>query len=168
MKSRTLESAKRAALACCAAAVAACLSGCVAAAVAGGAAGAAGVAYVRGDVERTYPYPIDTVAQATHLALAELELPVTHAAKDQLKGHIEARTATGDRIQVRLQGQGAVTELRLRVNTFGDKTMSSAVIAKIDQYLPAVPAAGAVQPADAAAPASGSPVQPTSAEQPVR
>ena len=67
--------------------VAVTTTGCVAAA--GGAAGAAGLAYATGKIDRTYPYPLDVVWEASDSALTELELTPGQKAKDQLKGHME-------------------------------------------------------------------------------
>lgn len=114
-------------------------SGCIALAV-GGAAGG-GVAYILGDVERVYPYPIDMVWEATIAAMDELELSPGHQAKDQLKGNVLRYSATRDRIRVKLASQGSTTKLKLRVNTFGNEVMSTAVLAKIEEHLPMMHAA---------------------------
>ena len=116
--------------------LAVCLSsmGCVALAVGGGAA--TGLAYAAGAMQRTYSHQIDVVWAATLAALDELELPKGYQVKDQLKGKIERHTATGDRIEIKLTNRGAFTDLSLRVNTFGSKPMSLAIIHKIDEYLP--------------------------------
>lgn len=112
-----------------------CLSsmGCVALAITGGATG---LAYATGVVQRTYSQPIDVVWVAALSALEELELPKGYQDKDQLKGRIERYTATGDRIEIKLTNRGAFTDLSLRVNTFGNKPMSLAIVNKIDGYLP--------------------------------
>ncbi|MBI3462575.1 MAG: hypothetical protein HY000_05870, partial [Planctomycetes bacterium] len=43
---------------------------------------------------------------------------------------------TGDTIKVRLTGLGQATKLKLRVNTFGNKSMQMAILGKIDEHLP--------------------------------
>jgi hypothetical protein len=111
-------------------------SGCLALAIGGAAAGAGGVAYAKGNKKRTYAHSMDDVSQATLNALAELELNVAHADHDQLKGRIDAYTATGDHVKIELESLGAATELAVRVNTFGDKSMSHMILEKVDQYLP--------------------------------
>ena len=114
-----------------------CLSvtsaGCVALAIGGGYAG---FEYATGSVTRTYPHSIDVLWTAGLAAFDELELKRSYQLKDQLKGHIERHTATGDRINLRFTNRGAFTDLTLRVNTFGDKEMSLAIIHKIEQLLP--------------------------------
>ncbi len=116
-----------------AALIAATCPGCVAGLAAVGGAGA--VAYAAGDVQRTYVYPMDVVWNASLDALAASEVPVTDWAKDQLKARIEARTATGDKIKIELANQGGATSLNIRVNTFGNKQTSSAILREIDRRL---------------------------------
>lgn len=130
--------------------------GCVALAVGGAAAGAGGVAYAKGNKKRTYDHSIDTVSQAAMNALAELELNVAHANHDQLKGRIDAYTATGDHIKIKLENLGHATELDVRINTFGDSSMSQMILSKIDQNLPQSTgiAASHPLPSDAPAPAA--------------
>ncbi len=108
-------------------------SGCVALAVGGGAAG---LAYATGSVQRMYPHPVGDVWDATLAALDELELPKGMQVKDQLKARIERYTATGDRVLVKLASRGTFTELTLRVNAFGNKQMSLAILRKIEAHLP--------------------------------
>jgi Protein of unknown function (DUF3568) len=119
-------------------AVCATAAGCLAAAAAVGG-GAVGAAYVLGDVERTYPYPLDVVWGAAQTAMAELELPPGFDSKDALKARIDRRTATGDRIRLTLTARGQFTKLVLRVNTFGDRSMSQVIVNRIESHLPAAP-----------------------------
>jgi hypothetical protein len=123
--------------------------GCLAVALGGGAVGAA---YVLGDIERTYPYPLDVVWAATEATLAELQLPPGFDSKDQLKARFDRRTATGDRIRITLAARGSFTKLNLRVNTFGDKSMSHVIVHGIESHLPAEPGPALMTPAGAAEP----------------
>lgn len=109
-------------------------SGCVLGILAAGA-GAGAYVYATGDVERTYPYPIDVVWDASMASLAQLELRIVSASKDQLSGRVDAYTATGDRILLVLDGQGEVTSISVRVNTFGNKSMSAAILHQVDSRL---------------------------------
>lgn len=127
-------------------------SGCLAVALGGGAVGAA---YVLGDIERTYPYPLDVVWAATDATLAELQLPPGFDSKDQLKARFDRRTATGDRIRITLAARGSFTKLNLRVNTFGDKSMSHVIIHGIESHLPAETGPALMTPAAAADPVDG-------------
>jgi uncharacterized protein DUF3568 len=112
------------------------LSVCSGCAVGLAAAGAGGtIAYVKGNVEHTYPYPIDLVWDASMGAMAASEVPVTDSGKDQLTAKIEGRTATGDKIKIVMASQGSVTTLKIRVNTFGNKRMSNALLRQINLHL---------------------------------
>jgi hypothetical protein len=108
-------------------------SGCAVGLAAAGAGGT--VAYVKGDIEQTFPYPIDLVWDAGLEAMAESEVPVTASGKDQLTAQIEGRTATGDKIKIVMAAQGSVTTLKIRVNTFGNKQISVALLSQIDRRL---------------------------------
>ena len=110
-------------------------SGCVLALAGAAAAGAGAVAYAKADVEQTYPYPMDIVWDTTLMALAESELQAVPQARDQISGHIDALTATGDKIKIVLASQGSATKLSLRVNTFGNKEISTAVLQRIGWHL---------------------------------
>jgi hypothetical protein len=121
-------------------------SGCLAVALGGGAVGAA---YVLGDIDRTYPFPLEIVWSATETALAELQLPPGFDSKDQLTAQFDRRTATGDRIRITLASRGQFTKLSLRVNTFGDRSMSQVIVGRIESHLPAAPYASGLPQASA-------------------
>ncbi|HUG89381.1 MAG TPA: DUF3568 family protein [Planctomycetaceae bacterium] len=140
-------------------AVCATAGGCLAVALGGGAVGAA---YVLGDIDRTYAYPLDVVWSATHAALAELQLPPGFDSKDQLKAHFDRRTATGDRIRITLSSRGPVTKLSLRVNTFGDKSMSHVIVSRIESHLPGGTYDGPPEIGSAGPPEAGGPNLPRS------
>lgn len=110
-------------------------SGCAAAAVGALGAGAAGVAYAVGDVERTYPYPLGSVWDASQVALAELQIAPGFDVQDEFKGRIDRRTSTGDRVRITLARRGEFTDVKVRVNTFGDKWMSQHVAQTIERHL---------------------------------
>lgn len=145
--------------------------GCAALVLGGAAAGAAGVAYAHGDIERMYPYPIDVVWNATLSALGELQLQIAYHERDQLTAEIKAFTAAGDKVKVEMESHGPATELELRVNTFGNRSLEIAIMSKIDQYLSALPPSGPYDPyydepadfegASTPAPTPSSPTTPT-------
>jgi hypothetical protein len=112
-------------------------SGCAAVAVCGAAVG--GLVYLNGEQERTYPYPMEIVWAATQAALDELELSPGYQAKDRLRGEIKRYTATGDRVRIVMSGYETSTDLKLRINTFGDKAMSRSILRRVDDYLAAMP-----------------------------
>lgn len=112
-------------------------SGCAAVAVCGAAVG--GLVYLNGEQERTYPYPMEIVWAATQAALDELELSPGYQAKDRLRGEIKRYTATGDRVRIVMSGYETSTDLKLRINTFGNKAMSRSILRRVDDYLAAMP-----------------------------
>ena len=116
--------------------LAVCLtSGCTLLVV--GGAGAAGYAYVKGEHERVYPYPMAQTASAVRDALHEMTLPVVRDAADELGARFESRTAQGEKVVITLEPQGqAVTKVGIRVGVFGDEDASRTIAARIDERLP--------------------------------
>lgn len=102
-----------------------------------GGAGAAGYAYVKGEHERVYPYPIAQIASAVRDALHEMALPVVSDTADELGARFESRTAQGEKVVVTLEPQGkTVTKVGIRVGVFGDEDASRTIAARIDERLP--------------------------------
>jgi hypothetical protein len=130
-------------------------SGCllVAAGAAGGAA--LGYAYYRGKICQGYAATLPDTWAATHTALAELGFPITK--EDQPAGVIESRVAS-DTIRINVDAYGSpydsvpVTQVCVRVATFGDHPLSERVLAQIGAHL--VPTNLPVAP-NAQAPAPG-------------
>jgi type IV secretory pathway TrbL component len=112
-------------------------SGCVAVLVGGAAAAGAGtMAYVRGELQSTLDAPYEQAWTAAQRALADLQMPVTAQDRDGLSGRITAR-ATGDRkILVQLRKvTGTATEVRIRVGTWGDESLSRQILEQIQRRL---------------------------------
>ena len=100
-------------------------------------AGAGGtVAYVRGDLQGSEAYSLDTVYKATKAALEKLELKATSDQKDALSATIIARDAGDNKITVTL---GATTEkttsIDIRIGIFGDQTKSMTIYNEIKKNL---------------------------------
>jgi hypothetical protein len=105
--------------------------GCTALVV-GGAAGAGAVAYVRGELTAVEDVSLDQAWSAAKQAMSDLEFSVTSAEKDAFDGKLIARGASDKKIVVKLERQSdAVTEIRIRVGTFGDEAMSREILEKI-------------------------------------
>jgi hypothetical protein len=123
--------------------VACCQSGCTALVIGGaGAAGVAGYAYMKGECDRTYPYPIAQTFPAVRDAVASMGLPVVKEAVDELSGRLESRTADGQKVTIELEPIGpAVTKVEIRIGTFGDENAARQILARIDERLP-----GAIEP----------------------
>jgi hypothetical protein len=106
-------------------------AGCAALLV-GGAAGAGTVAYVAGELKSTENVSLDRAWKATQSAMKELEFAVTQKEKDALEAELTARGAGDKKVKVQLEKKADhVTEIRIRVGTFGDESLSIQILDKI-------------------------------------
>ena len=111
------------------------LAGC-GAVVAGAAAGAGAVAYVRGELKATQEAPLDDVVKATQAAIAELRFTLTSSDADAVSARFAASTAGDKKIVVALEKVSDVlTEIRIRVDVFGDEELSRIILDKIKAHL---------------------------------
>lgn len=102
---------------------------------AGVAVGAGTVAYVGGELKTAEQVSMDRAWNASLRAMEDLEFRVTKSHKDALAGEITARRADDTKITVRLKKQtDQVTEIRIRVGTFGDETLSRLIYDKIKSH----------------------------------
>ena len=109
--------------------------GCALLLVGGG--GAAGYAYAAGKHERVYPYPLPQTWEAVREAVAEMQLPVLSERSDALSAKLESQLATGEKLTITLEPKGeAITEVGIRIGTFGDATTAHLIYEKIDARLP--------------------------------
>ena len=120
----------------CAASLALC-NGCALLVVGGAAAAGAGaVAYTNGELKDTEGYSLDTVHSATLAGLHDMQYAVVSDAKDVNNAKILARTATDTKIQIDLIKQSpTITEIHIRVATFGDEQLSRQILEKIKAHL---------------------------------
>ena len=111
-------------------------SGCALFLVGGAAAAGAGtVAYVDGELKETEDVAYDTAYDATLAAMSDLQYAVVDKSKGGLTTKILARTSGDKKIQVTLNKQSAsVTEIRIRVGTFGDESLSRQILDKIKSH----------------------------------
>lgn len=110
------------------------LQGCLV--VAGAGAGAGAVAYVRGELQTTYPAPLERTWEAALGALKDLQIPVHNAKKDALGGIIEATRADGSKVTLALETVGTnTTSVKIRVGLFGSEDASKAIHRKIAERL---------------------------------
>ena len=112
------------------------LSGCALFLIGAGVAiGAGTVAYAGGELKAADEVTMDRAWNATLKAMQDLEFKVTKSQKDALAAEIVARRADDRRIVVRLKKQtDQVTELRIRVGTFGDEGLSRLIYDKIKSH----------------------------------
>ncbi len=108
------------------------LSGCIVAAVA--AAGVGTYAYVKGEMKTTLSAPLDRAYDAAKAALVDdLQFALTDDRKDALQAIIKAREADKTQISLNLNASpdGKLTDITVRVGTFGDEAKSRLILDKI-------------------------------------
>lgn len=141
-------------------------TGCLAAAVGCVAGGAyvAGRAYHNGKVCQTYLADLPDALAATKAALTELGLVVEKEQSSPDCVTLRTRTGDGDRIRVelhrqmsRLPAEGPITDVCIRVATFGDRPLSDRILYQISAHLappstPQPPALAPVSPPPTLAP----------------
>jgi hypothetical protein len=112
-------------------------SGCTLVWIGGGAAvGAGTVAYLRGDLKVTEEASLDKVWAATGKAMQDLEFKTINQKKDAVSARLLARTAADKKIEINLKKvTEKLTELRIRVDTFGDESLSRLILNKIEKNL---------------------------------
>ena len=114
------------------------LTGCLAAAAVGGAAvaGAGTVAYIKGELKATEEATMEQAWKATEGAVEELQFLVINKIHDAVSGELEAKTADNKTIKITLKRIGNnLTEITIRVGTFGDRTLSRYILSKIEGAL---------------------------------
>jgi hypothetical protein len=137
-------------------------AGCLVAAAGGAAAGAASYAYYKGKVSRPFVAKVEDVRLATRKALAELQMQITKDEEKPTGGEIEAY-AGKDKIVVTLEvqdspvaGEPPVTQVGIRVATFGNEGLSERILDQISFHL--VPPAVVPAPPNLAAPPPLAPI----------
>ena len=113
-------------------------SGCAALFVGGVAAGAGAgaVYYTRGELSSVQSAALDRTFQATHDAMQDLKFTETSSRVDAVEGVVEARTAMDRKIKVVLKRVSDTgTEVRIRVDTFGDEAISRQIMDRIHAKL---------------------------------
>lgn len=114
------------------------LTGCLAAAAVGGAAaaGAGTVAYIKGELKATEEATLDKTWEATVAAIDELEFIVINKIKDEVSAQLEAKTADNKTVKIELKRVTEnLTDISIRVGTFGDETLSRYILSKIEARL---------------------------------
>jgi hypothetical protein len=105
--------------------------------VAGAAAGA-GVgtyAYVSGELRSSEAVKLDKAWNAAQAAMKDLGYTVTEKQKNGLEGKLIARGPGDKKVQVNLvKKSDTVTEIRVRVGTFGDEGLSRQILDKIKSH----------------------------------
>lgn len=101
----------------------------------GGAAAAAGAgtyAYIKGDLKRNYEASIDTAWEASVKAVEELKMTIESKQHDAFSGIIKGKMADGKSFAINLKRLGEnLTEIGIRIDTFGDRQKSEVIHDKI-------------------------------------
>jgi hypothetical protein len=114
----------------------ACSKKWVAIGAAAAAVGAGAYYYVKGDLKRNYEAPMDKTWDATVKALETLKINVESQQHDALSGVIKGKLADGKSYTVNVKRLGEdLTEVGVRVGTFGDRERAETIHEKILSYL---------------------------------
>jgi Protein of unknown function (DUF3568) len=110
----------------------ACSKKWVAIGAAAAAVGAGAYYYVKGDLKRNYDAPMDKTWDATVKALEALQINVESKQNDALTGVINGKLADGKSYTVNVKRLGEnLTEVAIRIGTFGDRERAEAIHDKI-------------------------------------
>lgn len=110
----------------------ACSKKWVAIGAAAAAVGAGAYYYVKGDLKRNYEASMDKTWQATIKAVEELKLTPESKKNDAFGGVIEGKMADGKSFSINVKRLGEnMTEVGVRIGTFGDRAKSEAIHDKI-------------------------------------
>ena len=110
----------------------ACSKKWVAIGAAAAAVGAGAYYYVKGDLKRNYEAPMDKTWDATIKALEALQINVESKQNDALTGVINGKLADGKSYTVNVKRLGEnLTEVAIRIGTFGDRERAEAIHDKI-------------------------------------
>jgi len=98
-------------------------------------AGAGTYAYVDGELKDTEAVSYDTAYDATMAAMKDMGYAVVENTKGETSAKITVRSTGDNKITITLNKQSStVTEIRIRVGTFGDKNLSEQVLDKIKSH----------------------------------
>jgi Protein of unknown function (DUF3568) len=128
--------------------------GCLWAAVGVTCAGVAGYGYWQGRDCHAYVADIGDAAKATKTALAELGMTINKEDANDKTAVIKTRATDGSNVTIKLRretsqipSEGTITEICIRVGTFGDHPLSGRILYQISMHLlPAMPPGGAPPP----------------------
>lgn len=112
------------------------LSGGGCAALIGGGAAAGTVAYVMGDLKSMEEASLDRTWEAAEKTMEDLEFIVTSKQKDVLTAKLIARGSNDKKIVMNLKKVSEeLTEVRIRVGTFGDESLSRQILERLKKNL---------------------------------
>ena len=98
----------------------------------GGAAGAGTVAYVGGELKTVEEVSLNRAWNATQKAMKDLGFTITSKEKDAFNSKLTAKSVANKIIKIKLNRQSdMLTEIRIRVGTFGDESLSLQILESI-------------------------------------
>jgi hypothetical protein len=121
--------------------------------IAAGAAGGAavGYAYSKGKYSQAFHAGFDDTWAATHAGLIDLGMPVIKEGREGSEGWVETTAADGSKVRLTLEvmaskvpTDGPMTQVGVRVATFGDPLLSDRILGQVGAHL--VPGPGPVPP----------------------
>lgn len=99
-------------------------------------AGAGTYAYVSGEMKGSEAVPLDKAYSAAQAAMQDLEFPIITKSKDALQAQLTARNSVDKKMRIKLKKvSDNITEIRIRVGTFGDESLSQLILDKIKKHL---------------------------------
>jgi hypothetical protein len=111
-------------------------SGCVLFVAGAVAAGVGTYAYINGESKENEAASLDRTWNATQAAMKDMQFAVITQAKDAWSGELTARNSADKKITISLKRLSeTVTEIRVRVGTFGDEAQSRMILEKIRNHL---------------------------------
>lgn len=115
-------------------------SGCLLlAAGVGAGAGVGAVAYKTGELVVAHKATIEQSSTAVEQGLTALKLPIVSKSVTGVGSNFVSREPDGAKIEIKVvplaEGDG-LTEIRIRVGTFGDEAMSRRIYTEIADHLP--------------------------------
>ena len=114
-----------------------CATSCVPLLIGAAGVGIAGTyVYVRGQLEVSYAADYERTWAATLDALKALEVSVEDANKDAFGGKIQAKRADDTSVTIQVSPVSSdVTSVKIRIGTFGNRTISERISKEIDSRL---------------------------------
>lgn len=114
-----------------------CAAGCVPLMVGAAGVGAAGTyAYVKGQMEVSYAADYERTWAATLDTLKALEVSVQNANRDAFGGEVRAKRADGTAVTIKVAPVTSdVTSVKIRVGTFGNRSISNRISTEIENRL---------------------------------
>ncbi|RJP19674.1 MAG: DUF3568 family protein [Candidatus Omnitrophota bacterium] len=110
-------------------------SRCAGVLMAGGAA-AGTVAYINGELKQFEAVGIDHLWLATQTASKAMELHTVESEKDALTARLQLKGANDQDIYINLKSMAVNrTEIRIRINVFGDEKSSQRILSEIEKRL---------------------------------